>query len=47
MRGLLCWPVLLLLLQPWETQLQLTAPAACALSSSRPCGSSSWASSEA
>nr|XP_055229030.1 matrilin-4 isoform X2 [Gorilla gorilla gorilla] len=26
MRGLLCWPVLLLLLQPWETQLQLTGP---------------------
>uniref|UniRef100_A0A2I3HWE4 Matrilin-4 n=1 Tax=Nomascus leucogenys TaxID=61853 RepID=A0A2I3HWE4_NOMLE len=26
MRGLLCWPVLLLLLQPWETQLQLAGP---------------------
>ncbi|PNI59921.1 MATN4 isoform 5 [Pan troglodytes] len=26
MRGLLCWLMLLLLLQPWETQLQLTGP---------------------
>nr|XP_055120967.1 matrilin-4 isoform X1 [Symphalangus syndactylus] len=26
MKGLLCWPVLLLLLQPWETQLQLAGP---------------------
>ncbi|PNJ86133.1 MATN4 isoform 4 [Pongo abelii] len=26
MRGLLCWPLLLLLLQPWETQLQLAGP---------------------
>uniref|UniRef100_A0A8D1WYH3 Matrilin-4 n=1 Tax=Sus scrofa TaxID=9823 RepID=A0A8D1WYH3_PIG len=26
MRGLLCWPLLLLLLQPWETQLQFAGP---------------------